>query len=448
MLGVVEVKGAVVAGPARRADRSAAWLDYSLLALGLLTMVLARHRITGDGRFRFDALSGLLSGDGLSPDRYPLIGPLFAAPLWWLGRVTVGAEPLLRYHNLILFGLGLLALHLLLRDRVDRVLLRRFLLLLVVAGMVPAHIANFYGEMFTAVAVMLGLVVLHRVGSGPVLRALGWAGLVLGAANTPAALPGLGLVLGDHAVRVRRLRYGLAVLAALVVVLAEAWLRRGDPLDQGYTGEHFDFPMALGLLAIVLSFGKGLVFFVPALFLPVRDRLSGLYDADRLDLPAVLRGWRLFVLGLALVYANWWAWSGDLYWGPRFFLVAVFPAALGLAVWLHRPDPRPLVRLGLLAVLALSVWVAAASSVFETTAPPRCYDPIDPQEDYCRFGVVESDLWYPLWHWPALPWFRWAELVFFVVVFVRLAWPLLPALLRAAAAAAPRLRRLAAGWRW
>ncbi|MBV1855535.1 hypothetical protein [Catellatospora tritici] len=448
MLGAVDVKVAAAAGTAPRADRSAARLDYVLLAVGLLTMVLARHRITGDGLFRYDALSRLLSGGGLSADRYPLVGPLFAAPLWWLGRATVGAEQLLRYHNLILFGLGLLALHLLLRDRIDRVLLRRFLLLLVVAGMVPAHIANFYGEMFTALAVVLGLVVLYRVGSGPVLRALGWAGLVLGTANTPAALPGLGLALGDRAVRTRRLRYGLAVVAALALVLAEAWLRRGDPLEQGYTGERFDFPMVLGLLAIMLSFGKGLVFFVPALFLPVRDRLAGLYDPDRLDLPAILRGWRLFVLGLALVYANWWAWSGDLYWGPRFFLVAVFPAALGLAVWLHRPDPRPLARLGLLAVLALSVWVAANSSVFETTAPPRCYDPASPQEDYCRFGVVESDLWYPLWHRPVLPWFRWAELAFFVVAFVRLAWPLLPALVRAAAAVPPRVRALAAGWRW
>jgi hypothetical protein len=63
-------------------SRRTAIVDYTLLLLGLISLALDNHRVTWDGRHRYDALTQLLSGDGLSPDRYSLIGPVFAAPMW------------------------------------------------------------------------------------------------------------------------------------------------------------------------------------------------------------------------------------------------------------------------------------------------------------------------------------------------------------------------------
>ncbi|MEU8079605.1 hypothetical protein AB0B31_29690 [Catellatospora citrea] len=425
-------------------------VEWTLFWIGMVSLVFANHKVTWDARRRFDALDQLLSGEGLSEDRYSLVGPLFATPMWLAGQVVGPADGWLAYFNLVVFALGLLALHLLLRGRVDAGLRRRFLLLLVVGSMVPAHISNFYAETFSAMTVGVGLLAACLAATHPWPRRLGWAGMALGTANIAATIPALALTAADRAVRLRRLRYAVPVAAAVLLVLGEAWLRRGDPLDQGYTGERFDYPMALGVLAILFSFGKGLVWFVPGLFLPIRRRLRGLYDADAVDLWGAYRSWLIYVGAMVAVYANWWAWSGDLYWGPRFFLLAVLPAALALAVWLTRPDTRALPNVVLLGVLSLSVWVAADSSVFESSGAPRCYDKANLQEDYCRFGVVESDLWYPLTDWPGhLAAGRYAQLAFFAVVWAWLAAPVLARLARSAtgwlrAHPVPPL----AQWRW
>ena len=57
------------------------------------------------------------------------------------------------WFNTLVFGLGLLGLYLLLRRHVEGRLLRAFLLLLTLASMVPYHLTQFYGEVFTAVLV-------------------------------------------------------------------------------------------------------------------------------------------------------------------------------------------------------------------------------------------------------------------------------------------------------
>src|SRR5438874_13834631 len=108
--------------------------------------------------------------------------------------------------------------------------------------------------------------------------------MTLGTTTTPACVPALGLTGGDLAVRRRRFRYLVPMVAAAAIVVTENWLRRGDPLDQGYSGEQFSYPFILGLLAILVSFGKGLVFFIPGLLLPARKKLAALYEPARIDL--------------------------------------------------------------------------------------------------------------------------------------------------------------------
>lgn len=412
-------------------DQLFAAVEYGLVLVGVVLFIYTKEHLTSDGRDRFNTLSQLLSGDGLSDFRYSLIGPIFAAPMWWLGQLGFagrGADIWIRHYNFLLFGLGLLTLFLLLRGRVNEALLRRFLLLLVAGSMISAHLTNFYGEVFTAVTVGVGILVAVATVTHPAVRTLGWIAAILGVANTPASLVAAGLVSGERSLATRRLRYLVPAALAAALVFGENWARRGDPFDGGYEGYSFDFPFILGVFAIMLSFGKGLVFFTPGLFLPIRRRMAGLYDATRVDLWLWHKSLMAFILGLILVYANWFAWSGDVYWGPRFFLIAIFPASLALAVWLTNPDQRPWTDAVVLAVLGLSLWIGADSMIFEQLWPPNCY--ID--HTYCQFAIEDSRLWYPITTWPwQLPLTKWVQFGYHVVVFLWLAAPVLSRLANA-----------------
>jgi len=315
--------------------------------------------------------------------------------------------------------------------------------------MIAAHVSDFYGETFTAMTVGVGVLSAVVVGGRRAVRAMGWVGIVLGTANTPATLPGLALVSGHWAWVSRRLRYLCAVAVAVTLVVGEAWLRRGGPLAQGYDGESFSYPFGLGVLAILFSFGKGLVFFTPGLVLPIGRRVGGLYDASSLDLRRGYRSLLLFIAGMVLVYASWWDWSGDLYWGPRYFLIAILPASLALAVWLTAEESRLLPNIALLGVLALSVWVGANSTIFEQLKSPRCFPLATPIEDLCRFGVRDSALWYPIEAWPThLTAAKWFQLGYHAVVFVWLASVVIARMTPALASSVRRVRLFPTQFRW
>ena len=380
--------------------------ETALIVLGLLAnLVLLPHTIAGDGARRYAALSQLLSGEGLSPVKYSLIGPIFAAPLWLIGRLLSQPAVWVEGYSTLVFALGLLAFYLLLRKRMDGDLLRAFLLLLTLASMFPYHLTQFYGEVFTAVLVAVGLTLatLYRRG------ALGGLALVvIGVANTPAAIVGLALALAQRIWRTRRLRYGLALVAAVALIVGESWLRRGSGMNDGYlrdNGGHtlmpfagipgFSYPLLLGLLAIFLSFGKGLLFFTPGLFLPVRRRITALWGAQS-QLWSLYSLWLLFVAGLVLVYAKWWAWYGGWFWGPRFFLFACVPASFALALWTQRPAARLSLNLLALLALALSVWVGINGAVFNQAGLTVCTNNHYLLEAYCHFTPDFSALWRPL----------------------------------------------------
>jgi hypothetical protein len=347
--------------------RGGAAADYVLLAAGLLILLFAPHQIVGDGLDRFQALDALLDHGEVSRTPYALVGPLFSAPLWLLGRLGPSEEWWCARYNWLLFALGLVALDRLLRGAVPDRVRRTFLLLLVFASMFPHHVQHYFGEVFTAVLAAAGILAVW-VRRSP----WGWACLALATANTPAAVVGLALVAAGRALETRRWRYGLAVVGAVGLILLESWLRRGHPLVSGYEGNHgestvlpysgrpgFSYPFFFGVLSILLSFGKGLVFYAPGLLLPVP---AGAVSAEA---RSAWRGWLLLLAGLVLVYAQWWSWYGGWFWGPRFFLFASVPASFALAVGLHEAPRQSLVRnLLTLALLALSFWVGLDGLAF------------------------------------------------------------------------------------
>ena len=153
------------------------------------------------------------------------------------------------------------------RGHVDASLYRRILLVLLFASYLANRLRDFNAEVLSATAIALGILCLvtdrHVV--------LGWAAIVLAVVNTPAALLGLVAVAAAQCLATRRLRYLLPVLVAVALIMAEAWIRRGGPLTSGYSGDHgfrtllpysgrpgFSYPIVLGVLSILFSFGRGL----------------------------------------------------------------------------------------------------------------------------------------------------------------------------------------------
>ncbi|MFC4015116.1 hypothetical protein ACFOY2_48430 [Nonomuraea purpurea] len=389
--------------------KAIARLEIGLIVAGLIAIAVLRpHGLWGDGGVRYTDLTQLLTTGAVPDGKYSMIGPLFSAPLWLAGQFWDVGESWVAHYNDVVFALGLLAFYWLLRDRMPREILRTFLLLLVFASMFAKHLTLYYGEVFTAVLVAVGTIAVVTGRRG------GWVAIVTGVANTPASLAGLGFLALRRAWDTRRVWCLAAIFAAGGLVLAEAWIRRGSPFLTGYEGRNqgfdsvmpysglpgFSYPLLFGLLSLLLSFGKGLVFFAPGLFLPVRERLK--------DLPAVgaLYGmWLAFTVGLILLYANYWAWSGAHFWGPRYLLFASLPACLVLAVRAHRPYEALLPNVLTLVALALSIWVGVSGAVFGDIAatPAGCRaEGLRYEEALCYYTPEFSALWYPFVAHPTL----------------------------------------------
>lgn len=405
-----------------------ATVETGLIALGLIVLLTTlTYSMHGDGNGRYTELTHLLHGQGAAHGRYSLIGPLFSTPLYLIGSLFGDPRGWTDRYDWLLFAAGIGGAWLALRNRMDRRLLRTFFLLLIAGSMFPYHLTSYYGEVFTAVGVGLGLLF---VACGP--SRLGWVLIVLGTANTPAALPALALVVGKRIMETRTLRPLLALVAATALVLMNNWIQWGGPLSTGYgTDPGWTTPILLGLLAILFSFGKGVIFYLPGAFLPVRRALlTGGIQRGK-DLFAAHMSWLLFGAGLVFVYARWWAWYGGWYWGPRFFLILSLPAALALAVRLRHPSESLLGNLTTVFVLALSVWVDVDGAVFgQQTLVPVCMANDFMHEYYCHYLPQYSPLWRPFFVAEPMTFQNALYIAYAALVFVYLAIPLTRVIMR------------------
>jgi hypothetical protein len=374
--------------------------DLVLLALGFgLLFAVVPHGIYGDATVRFGALHDLIERGTISPMAYSFVEPLFAVPFYLVGKIWLGPEWWCARFNTALLAIGFLVARALLRTPDERRSLNLCWLTLVAASMFPNHLRDFNSEPLTAVFVAVGLI---AVCAGYALA--GWTAVVLGVVNTPAAMLGLAFVAGVHAWNTKRWRHLAAVPAAVALLLLESWIRRGSPLATGYENNAgfrtimpysslpgFSYPLFFGLMSILFSFGKGLLFFSPGLF--IRLRTNALVS-ERLH--ASWRLWLWFLGGLILVYAKWWAWYGGFAWGPRLLLFASIPASLALAARLRDPDGRtPLAIGGAIVALALSVWVAVNGVLFAQQDLSICSQNFYALEFTCWYVPEFSVLWKP-----------------------------------------------------
>lgn len=432
-----------------RLPRVAVTLERALIGAGFLVLFfLLPHGLFGDDNIRFADIEQLLHQGTLSTSKYSLVMPLVSVPVLALGNLVESRSWWADHFNVIVVALGVLAASRLLRGRIDARLQRRTVLVLLFASFLTDRLRDYNAEVLTGTLVALGTICLatgRHVG-------LGWAAIVIGAVNTPAAVVGLVCIAAVEVARTRRLRHLLPIAAAAALIMLESWIRRGSPLDTGYSGNEgvktimpysglpgFSYPFLLGLVAILFSFGRGLLFFTPglALWLPARTRAL---VPERRWLVLMLA----FTLGLVLVYAKWWAWYGGIAWGPRFFAFAALPASVLLAARIHRAGESRGADLLTLGVLVLSAWVACAGTIADLDAVASfCGSNNFQNEQLCWFTPDYSSLWQPVRQFPTLTTATTAAALYCGLVLAHLAAPLLAALLRPL-----RLERSPfAGWR-
>jgi hypothetical protein len=402
---------------------------WVLLALGLLVLFfILPHGIEGDGRLRYDALQGWLAGNGTPDTKFPLVGSVPSIPLMLLGRLGDSAEWWVSRYNVIVYAAGLGLLYMLLHGRLPNDLLATFLLLLGTTAMLPNSLTGFGAETFSAVTVGTGLAAWStgRWKTGTVL-------LGVGVANLPASFVGLALAMGWWAWRMKRVRALAPPALSAGLWLLENLVRHKSALSTGYENDHgfqtllpysglpgFSYPTFFGVLSLLVSFGKGLLFFTPGLFLAFGRGLEALRSVSE-----VLTLWVLYVAGMVLVYGTWWAWYGGFTWGPRFLTFASLPASLLLAAQVRRPPRSLLAMTVVLAALLLSVWVGIDGATFGRYAQAQCQANHYYLESFCWYVPEFSVLWTPFVFRGQLWWTYYIVIAYVIGVTAYVAYPLL-----------------------
>ncbi len=169
----------------------------------------------------------------------------------------------------------------------------------------------------------------------------------------------LGILLRSGSER-ERVRCALVALGAetalLALALAVNVMRSGSAAEAGYGSQMFAFttPFFTGLFGLLVSPGRGLLFFAPVL-------LAAVLGVRRLS-PAALPLLPGAGLLLVFVMARWWGWNGGSAWGPRLVL-PVLPLLVAPAVLAPRKLAAGLLGLGMLlnlpgVLVAPGVWCA------------------------------------------------------------------------------------------
>jgi hypothetical protein len=390
-------------------------LEWLLIITGgVILLLTVRPAIDSDGVVRFQSLVELASGQ-VPQGKFSLLQPVLSLPLWAIESLLGGQSgQWVAYFNLMVFFVVGSLTYRPLREDYGAAEARIFLLMVMGASMFPHHLQHYFGEVLTAMLLWLGFLYSQR---SPRVSAVV---IALAVTNTPALLPALGIAAAVQWLWRRNIVLLQATVLAGMLFFAEQVVKYGFPpqspyLSAGemgfktlmpYSGQPgFSYPLMFGLLSIVLSFGKGLVFFLPGVFLPlsrsVRCALSRFQP---------WRGALVFGCVAVVTYAKWWAWYGGNFWGPRFFLFLSLPASLFLALAVVRPLLNTCGGRFITSLLVvLSMYVAMNGFLYGQANLDLCWANNYQLEFLCWYVPEFSALWRPFvvgFHIHAIPFGR------------------------------------------
>lgn len=370
----------------------------------LLAFAILPQRFNGDDGVRAVMIRQLASG--IKPEtKYSFIQPVVSVPLYWtFHKLGFGVFALTLIPMIWLAVWSAVVWRIVAPHRSP--LFAHVTIVLSVASLLGAYLVGFNSDIFSALGMTGGLLA-GLLGKSRAARRAGWLVYVVTAANTPvmvavAVVTGLVLV-----VRRRQFRFLLLPVAVFGATVVEAtavsgklgWTRYSSAIEHGNMqllpwGEivGFNWPLWSGLLAILFSFGRGLVFFFPLSWLGPSRRRDELTRVEHLL-------W-LSVVVLIPVYAKWWAWYGGVSFGPRFFMIAIVPTAMGCASAITDTQRSTLRSLVILVAIFMSVWVAATGAIYgvTTTAFDACVSGgTFANEALCLYTPEYSGLWAPIW---------------------------------------------------
>jgi hypothetical protein len=380
-------------------SRLHARFEWLLICVGwVFNFFFVAHGLWYDSPRRFKALQELVEKGHLSDVKWPLVGTYLSAPLFLLGKAVLEPEWWVSRYNALLLVAGSLVAWRVLTGSLRASLLRRFLLLLTSASMLPNATTTLGAETFNVAGLLVGYSAwcTDRFVLGAIV-------LALAVANVPPTLVGLALAMAYWGLKERRLRAAVPVVLAAGLILLENLVRHHGLWNPGYDNDAgvktllpysglpgFSYPLFFGVLSMLFAFGKGLVFFAPGLFVYFRRGWEALAKVHPLAWM-----WILHVVGLVLIYGRWWAWYGGYAWGPRFLLFAAIPASLFLAAQLSALPDSLVARVAVLATTVASVWVSLSGQVFGDFGQNICKQNGFFLESFCWYLPEFSVLWQP-----------------------------------------------------
>ncbi|HEX7343964.1 MAG TPA: hypothetical protein VF398_06855 [bacterium] len=324
-------------------------------------------QIDGDGIARWNALWQLMENHRLTGDKYSIVQPLAAIPLFVAGDVYVkigrlwsspGAadrDPAIRQLKIMSvvrrfnkFVILLIAIwfYSLLKNRLSwsfQAASSSTIFLLFGSMLIP-HAKDFYSECLWTGLSIASLFLLSemrdkRFSQIPRKRRLAF--LLITALLMPLnpslmiVFAGLSLFIGlGDWIRIRTQRRtslssflapqpALIMSAAVLggsICIAENYLRRGGLFDFGYGDQGFTGSFITGALGNLFSPARGIVYFIPSFFLGFYLVFRGRSLKIDADLSAFLKYSLIYSALLFILYSKWTIWWNGWYWGPRFFL--------------------------------------------------------------------------------------------------------------------------------
>jgi hypothetical protein len=373
-----------------------------LILLILFLLSLQNYLADGDGAIRFRFLTALYDQHVVSKMEYSMVMPIFSLPILALDRLLNLNNQLIFRFNFIMLCILILFCYVHLKKLLSKKFAIDFCLLILAASMIPGSLTDYYGEMFTAVFLTIGIMLIASS-----RWAIGWSLVCLAVVNTPALIVSLAMLAIFLSISRRDYRHFLPVLIAMALIMADMYLRNGA-LSSGYEGSSgfktimpysglpgFSYPFFFGLLSILFSFGRGILFYIPGVLAIWHS--AGKLIKNEIKLKTMVSLLSVVVLGEIAVYSKWWAWYGGVAWGPRFFIVACIPAALAMCIRLRQSGNDFSYHFFTIMLVVFSTWVAIVGTAFGGRAiNPICFGNNYALEVLCWYTPENSSLFFPL----------------------------------------------------